>query len=173
MRDAKANAGDRWAARPVLGAVLRVAVFVVPVGVAVLAGIALTQVLPTAHTVPGRVAWFAAVLGGSTGALLLADSVARRVLPLAVLLELSLVFPDRAPSRMRAARTPSVRELEQRLLALRSDGSGGDPFETAETLVMLVGMLGVHDKRTRGHSERVRAFTDLLTNELKLDEDDR
>jgi hypothetical protein len=173
MADARASAGDRWAARPVLGAVLRVAVVVVPVVVAVLVGIGLTHLLPTAHTLWGRIGWFAAVLAGATVALLLTDRLARRLLPLAVLLELSLVFPDRAPSRMRAARTPSVRELEKRLQGLRSDGVSGRPIETAETLVMLVGMLGVHDKKTRGHSERVRAFTDLLTTELKLDDDDR
>jgi hypothetical protein len=43
----------------------------------------------------------------------------------------------------------------------------------AETVVVLVGILGLHDKRTRGHSERVRAFTDLLTSELGLDESAR
>ena len=164
---------DRWAARPVLGGALRIGAVVVPVVVGVLAGIALTTLLPVATTTPGRVLWFAAVIVGSTAALLLTDRLARRALPLAVLLELSLVFPDRAPSRLRAARTPSVRELENRLLRLRRDGIADEPIETAETLVTLVGILGLHDKKTRGHSERVRAFTDLLTTELGLDEDER
>lgn len=164
---------DRWPARPVLGALLRCAVVVVPVVIALAVAILLTRLLPTATTWPARVVWWAAVLVGSTGAMLLADRAARRALPLAVLLDLALVFPDRAPSRLKAARTPSVRELEQRLVALRADGVGGRPIDAAETLVTLVGILGLHDPRTRGHSERVRAFTDLLTKELGLDEDAR
>ena len=163
----------RWAARPVLGALLRVAVVVVPVLVGLGVGIWLAHLLPAAQTWPGRIGWYAAVLGGSFAALLLTDRLARRLLPLAVLLELSLLFPDRAPSRLRAARTPSVREIEKKMLALRRDGISSEPIETAETLVTLVGILGVHDKKTRGHSERVRAFTDLLTDELRLDEADR
>src|SRR5690242_9591301 len=131
MGHANTVSGDRWAARPVLSGMLRVAVVVVPVIVGVLVGIALTKVLPTAHSFWGRVAWFAAVLAGSTVALLLADRLARRVLPLAVLLELSLVFPDRAPSRLKAARTPSVRELEKRLQTLRSDGVTTPASESA------------------------------------------
>ncbi|MDT7546637.1 MAG: hypothetical protein QOE99_2747 [Actinomycetota bacterium] len=163
----------RWSAHPVLGALLRCAAVVVPLVIALAAALLLTRLLPSATDWPGRVAWWAAVLGGSTAAMLLADRVARRLLPLAVLLDLALVFPDRAPSRLRAARTTSVRELEQRLVALRADGVGGRPIDAAETLVTLVGILGLHDRRTRGHSERVRAFTDLLTAELGLDEDAR
>src|SRR4051794_14799246 len=103
MADAGATAGSRWAARPLMGALLRVAVVVVPALVAVAVGITLTLLLPTAHSFGGRMAWFLTVLGCSTIALVLTDRLARRVLPLAVLLELSLVFPDRAPSRLRAA----------------------------------------------------------------------
>jgi hypothetical protein len=167
------RSADRWPARPVLGAVLRCAVVVVPVVLAVAVAIELTRVLPTADNWSGRVGWWMAVLGGSTAALLLADRAARRTLPLAVLLDLALVFPGRAPSRLRAARTTSVRELERRLATLRSEGAAGRPIDAAETLVTLVGILGLHDRRTRGHSERVRAFTDLLTAELGLDEDAR
>ncbi|MCU1591323.1 MAG: hypothetical protein JWP11_2579 [Frankiales bacterium] len=168
-----ASRTDRWPARPALGALLRCAVVVVPLVVAVVAAILLTRLLPAAATWPARVGWWTVVLSGSTLALLLADRTARRTLPLAVLLDLALVFPGRAPSRMRAARTTSLRELEQRLVALRAEGAGGRPIDAAETLVTLVGILGIHDPRTRGHSERVRAFTDLLTQELGLDEDAR
>ncbi len=97
------------------------------------------------------------------------NRLARRV----VLLELSLVFPDRAPSRLRAVRTSSVRDLDARLARLRGHGEPMAPYEAAETLVTLVGILGLHDKCTRGHSERIRALTDLLTDELGLDEHDR
>src|SRR5438270_10822332 len=104
-----ASGSDRWAARPVLGAMLRCAAVLVPLAVALAAAFVLTRALPTAETWPGRVAWWVAVLGGSTVALLLTDRAARRLLPLAVLLDLALVFPDTAPSPLRAARPPSVR----------------------------------------------------------------
>ncbi|MCW2680903.1 MAG: hypothetical protein JWM62_2304, partial [Frankiales bacterium] len=164
---------DRWAAHPALGALLRVGILVVPIVVGVLVAWAVAGALPRPTAFGDEVGWWAAVLGSSYLTVVLVDRLARRLLPLAVLLELSLVFPDRAPSRMRAARTSSVRDLENRLSRLRGEGVAMGPYEAAETLVVLVGILGVHDKRTRGHSERVRAFTDLLTAELGLPEEDR
>ena len=41
--------------------------------------------------------------GAATLVLVAVDRVARRLLPLALLFKLSLVFPDRAPSRFRTA----------------------------------------------------------------------
>ena len=67
--------GRRWAAHPVLGGVLRVVIVVVPVLVGLAAGIALAHLLPAAQTLPGRIGWYAAVLGGSFGALLLTDAL--------------------------------------------------------------------------------------------------
>ncbi len=164
---------DSWVARPVLGAALRLLVLLGPVAAGIASAVLLSRALPAATTAPSRIAWWAAVLGGSALVVFGADRLARRLLPLAVLFELSLVFPDKAPSRLRAARTPSVRQLEDRLAGLRRSGEPLPPQAAAETLVTLVGILGLHDRRTRGHSERVRAFTDLLTLELDLPEGDR
>ncbi|MCA1712688.1 MAG: HD domain-containing protein [Actinobacteria bacterium] len=164
---------DRWAAHPVWAGVVRVLVFLVPLVLSVLAGIGLARVLPVGHSTAARVGWFVLVFLGSSVVLFAADRLARRLLPLAVLLELSLVFPDRAPSRLRSVRTPSVRSIEQRLIKLRAQGATTPPLEAAETLVTLVGVLGLHDKRTRGHSERVRAFVDLITDEMGLPDEER
>ena len=49
---------------------------------------------------------------------------------------------------------------------------GDTPQEAAEKLLELVAALSVHDRLTRGHCERVRAYTDVITKELKLDPDD-
>ena len=164
---------DRWAARPVLGASLRLLALLGPVVVGVATALLLSRVVARPDGGEALLAWWAAVLLGSAAAVFAADRLARRLLPLAVLLELSLIFPDRAPSRLRAVRTASVRDLDTRLARLRAEGVPMEPYEAAETVVTLVGVLGLHDKRTRGHSERVRAFTDLLTCELGLDEDAR
>jgi HD-GYP domain-containing protein (c-di-GMP phosphodiesterase class II) len=169
MAGARTSAQDRWAARPVLGASLRLLALLGPVAVGLGVALVLARVLPGR----GAAAWWVAVLGGSALAVFAADRFARRLLPLAVLLELSLLFPDRAPSRLRAVRTSSVRDIDARLARLRGEGVAMEPYQAAETVVTLVGILGLHDKRTRGHSERVRAFTDLLTSELGLDEDAR
>lgn len=167
-----AAVSDRWAARPVLGASLRLLALLGPVAIGIGVALLLARLVPPPEG-SARLGWWALVLGASVVAVFTADRLARRLLPLALLLELSLIFPDRAPSRLRAARTTSVRDLDTRLAKLRGQGVSMKPYDAAETVVTLVGILGLHDKRTRGHSERVRAFTDLLTGELGLPEQDR
>ena len=44
---------------------------------------------------------------------------------------------------------------------------------TAVEILALVTALSSHDRRTRGHSERVRAYTDLIADELRLPQADR
>jgi HD-GYP domain-containing protein (c-di-GMP phosphodiesterase class II) len=164
---------DRWSAHPVAAWLVRAAVVLVPLTLSVLAAVAAGRLLPVGHSTTTRVGWWLVVFAVSTAVLLASDRIARRVLPLAVLLELSLVFPDRAPSRLRSVRTASVRDLEGQLARLRARGAEGAPLEAAETLVALVGVLGLHDRRTRGHSERVRAYVDLLTDEMGLSPEER
>jgi putative nucleotidyltransferase with HDIG domain len=91
-----------------------------------------------------------------------------------VLFRLSLVFPDRAPSRFAMARgAGNTRHLEQRISDARRQGVDPEPAKAAEQILALVAALSAHDRKTRGHSERVRAFTDLVAGELKLVGSDR
>ena len=109
----------------------------------------------------------------STLVLGLVERQARRLLPLAALFKLTLVFPDKAPSRLRVAlRAGTVRNLERRLEQGRRDGVGDDPSQAASNILMLVAALTRHDRRTRGHSERVRGFTDLIAEEMRLPPDE-
>ena len=102
------------------------------------------------------------------------ERVARRWLPLAVLLQLSLVFPDRAPRRFRMARGAGrLRVLEDRIRDARERGVSDEPAKAAEEILSLVAALSAHDRKTRGHSERVRAFTDVIASEIGLSEDDQ
>ena len=100
------------------------------------------------------------------------DRGARRLLPLAALYRLALVFPDKAPSRYRIAlRSGTAHQLSEKL---RSDDSLGDTTsEAAENLLALVAAIGRHDRITRGHSERVRAYADLIGEQLGLSISDR
>ena len=106
---------------------------------------------------------------GSTAALL-SQRATGKFLPLASLLNMTLVFPDRAPSRFGVAlRSGTFKNLNDSL----AGGSSRDHQEAAEQLVRMVGALGAHEPLTRGHTERVRAFTDLIAQELNLPKADR
>lgn len=99
----------------------------------------------------------------------------RRILPLSTLYGLSLVFPDEAPSRFSTAlRLGSSKKLGQQLEQLGSASIEAQTVqESAELALGLVALLGQHDRRTRGHSERVRAYADLIAEQLELPERDR
>ena len=147
---------ERWAARPRLAAVVRVAVLVLPVALAVAAG-ALTARLLSGRPYALRLLLVLAVTGA---VLLLVERGARRLLPLETLLRLALLFPDRAPSRFQVA----LQAGSTRALAGRTD--------TADVAGLLV-RIARHDRATRRHSERVRAYTDLLAEQLRLPAADR
>ena len=102
-------------------------------------------------------------------AAVLCERALRRVVPLASLLNLTLVFPDRAPSRFGLAlRSGTIRQLKQGTVRLPSDHQ-----HAAEDLVAMVTALGRHERLTRGHTERVRAYADLIAEQLGLSTSDR
>jgi hypothetical protein len=122
----------------------------------------------------GRILWLLALFATSSIAALLVDRVARRLLPLAVLLRLSLIFPDAAPSRFAVARNAgNQRVLEERIRFARQHGLDDDPARAAEEILRLVAALSLHDKKTRGHAERVRVLTDMVSEEIGLPRDAR
>jgi hypothetical protein len=160
---------SRWRARPGMSRATRVAVCCVPIAAAVTTSAILAQVVARPAGGWAQAAWSAGVFGGSTVVLLLVDRLARRLLPLAVLLRLSLVFPDRAPSRFAVAlRAGTTRHLEVRLEEARRAGARAEPAVAAERILELMGALSAHDRISRRHCERVRAFSDLLASEAKL-----
>jgi HD-GYP domain-containing protein (c-di-GMP phosphodiesterase class II) len=150
----------RWQARPGLARVLCLTVFVVPVAGSYLAT---RLAAPLVADIPlfGRLIALG-VLAVVVG--LVAERFFRRVLPLAALLRMTLLFPDHAPSRFKLARAAGQTAiLEER--ATHPDETAG---EAAIRILGLLTALSAHDRRTRGHSERVRVFTDVLAEELHL-----
>ena len=146
---------------------------VVPAACAALAATILGH-LVHAPEGPARVWWALWLLGSAMLVALAVERVARRLLPLAVLLQLSLAFPDHAPSRFTMARTAgNVRRLEERISRAKQIGVEDDPARAARQILGLVAALSAHDRKTRGHSERVRAYTDMLAGELHLGDEDR
>jgi hypothetical protein len=160
----------RWKARPVLAIALRLVILLVPVGAALGATAVVHSFYPLPPQWPGRLWWWIAMFGAGLGAAMVVERAGRRFLPLVMLLKLSMLFPDRAPSRFAVAREAgSVRKLKARLEDLEADPEAW----TASQILSLAVALQSHDRQTRGHSERVRTFTDLLADQLKLPPDDR
>ena len=161
---------DRWRQRTGVSRALRLAIFLGPIAGSLLIAMALSKVLPRASGPLTAVLWVAIVAGGSLLTLVVFERAARRLLPLAALLNISLLFPDRAPARFAVARkTGTPRQLQEQLAGARAAGHHDDA-QGMQSVIELVLALSVHDKGTRGHSERVRVFADLIAAELKIDE---
>ena len=163
-----------WAAHPWRARGLRLLVYGLPVagslGFVRLATVATG--VPTESLGSFLLWWFGMSLA-ATGFVAVAYRLTRRLLPLGALLELSLAFPDEAPSRFRLALgTGTVESLEERLRLMREAGDAASAQEAAEILLGLVAALDVHDRITRGHAERVRAYAYSLGRELGLAADD-
>ncbi|MEX2288763.1 MAG: HD-GYP domain-containing protein [Mycobacteriales bacterium] len=159
---------QHWRARPVLAGVLRWGLLGVPLVAASGAALLVGRLLP----VGVRSSWWglAVLLAVAVAVAAAVERAARRLLPIALLLKLSMIFPDRAPSRLKLARSAATRSPNRSLL--RHSAEAG-PVDTAELVLKLVTALGTHDRRTRGHCERVRLLCDMLGAELKLDHDAR
>ena len=174
MMIAPRSARSGWRRRPLLSASFRVAATLVPVIVSMGVAFALNRMLPTASDTTTSVGRSLLLAVCSLAALVVTDKLARRFLPLAVLLQLSLIFPDQTPSRFKAAlKGGSGRRLAREVDLARHDGISDDPTRAAEQLLMLATAMGDHDRRTRGHSERVRLYTDLIAEELGMSDDER
>lgn len=172
-RPASVVPAGEWRRRPLLSWGLRALIFAAPIGFSFGVALWLSRTLPRAHSPWAAALWIGTAAIGSLLTLVVFERAARRLLPLAALLNVSLLFPDKAPARFAVARrTGTPRELRERLDAARSSGQV-DHAQDLATVIELVLALNVHDRASRGHSERVRVFTDLLTVELKLPEADR
>jgi HD domain len=172
-RHAQTQRGRVWDRRPALSRALRVAVFAGPIAVSFGVAALLSHVLPGADGLGTRLLWIAIIIVASLVTLVALERAARQLLPLAALLNLSLTFPDKAPARFAVARrTGKPSDLQASLRRARESGHE-DEARRMQTVIELVLALSVHDKASRGHSERVRVFTDLLSAELKISDSDR
>ncbi|HEV3449697.1 MAG TPA: HD-GYP domain-containing protein [Acidimicrobiia bacterium] len=163
------SAPDRWRERPLARVLVGAAAYLLPLAGSAAAGFTVSRLVPLRGGVTGRVAWALAVVVSAGIAYFVVERVARRLLPLAMLLRLSLLFPDRAPSRFALAlRAGNRRRLQAWAQREAASGQRPDAERQAETALTLIAALGAHDRRTRGHSERVQALTDLVAEEVHL-----
>jgi HD-GYP domain-containing protein (c-di-GMP phosphodiesterase class II) len=140
-----------------------------PIAAAIGITATLRSLLPRPHEVFDAVALWVVLILLAGGTAIGIELGLRRLVPLTMLLRLSMLFPDRAPSRVEVAREAgSLKRLSARLTELNGDPSAEREASTAATILALATALQAHDRRTRGHAERVRVYTDLLAQELRL-----
>jgi HD-GYP domain-containing protein (c-di-GMP phosphodiesterase class II) len=148
--------------------------FALPLLAAVAAVQSSARIIDKPGTVPALVLWLVLLGVIATAAMRVTDRFTRRLLPLAAMLRLSLVFPDRVPSRFSIAlKTGSGRALERALDRGETDTRFSTDEPTAALVIGLLQAINAHDRLTRGHSERVRAYADLIAEELQLDQESR
>ena len=177
MAAASPTPSGRWSAHPWGARCLRALVYTLPVA----GSLGFVRLATAVTGVPTGslwifLGWWLAISLTATGIVSAIYAVTRRLLPLGALLGLSLVFPDEAPSRFTLALgSGTVESLEDRLRLMREAGEAPSAQEAAEILIRLAAALDIHDRITRGHAERVRAYSYSLGKQLNLagDELDR
>ena len=163
-----------WQPRPWQALVVRATIAIGPVLLAAAGSLVLGRMVVYPDDGALQAGWWLGLMVATSAGLLVFDRAARRFLPLASLLSLTLIFPDRAPSRFRVAlRSGSTRNLQRLITEAQHDEVPPDAARAAEWVLGLVSALSYHDRATRGHSERVRAYTDMIAEEMGLDEDRR
>jgi hypothetical protein len=157
--------------RPFVAWSVRILVTLGPIALSVLVVLAAGRVWTRPEGLALTMMWWIGLTAIATLMLWAADWWFRKLLPVVALFRLSLVFPDKAPSRFKMAlRHGTVRQLQRDLAA--DNLSTAAPGEAAEQLIELAAGLNAHDRMTRGHTERVRAYSVIIGEELGLSETD-
>jgi hypothetical protein len=165
--------GERWRDHRVASWLLRALIFLAPLAAAVGASLWLSPRLYEPSSALGIIGWWAILIGASSLVAWAVDRLARRLLPLTVMLRMTLLFPDRAPPRYRVAlRNSNTSELRRRVAEAEANGTT-DLSAAAELILSLAAALNDHDRLTRGHGERTRAYADMLAEEMKVDREGR
>lgn len=157
-----------WSPRTSVALTIRLAVSLLPVVASVAAVWICTTYVPAPAGTALFWTWMAGLVAVSCIASFAAQRVLRRLAPLELLFKMSLVFPDEAPTRFGLAlRTGTFRSLARRVK--RADGVDDWTMQRwAEHLVAAMTRLNHHDRLTAGHSERVRAYSVMLGQEIGL-----
>ena len=145
----------------------------VPVALSVGTGLAAVHWLPPSRLGVNTWIWLLVEISCATAVLVVAIRLGRRFLPLTTLLRLTLYFPDHAPSRLAVAMSHySPDALQVRFPAFGRRRRPRPEAEHAARILSLVAAISDHDQLTRGHSERVQAYSALIGKELGLSTQD-
>lgn len=168
-----AHTVNRWKSHPWLARLVRVVIMVAPLVSSIGFTWWMGRVLPPARLGVHQWVWVAMVFVAANVLLLIVSRLMRRLMPLVALMKMTLVFPDNAPPRTKAAlRRSNSRTMLREMEEARARGETTGAAMHGDYLVQLLKEVNDHDRLTRGHSERVRAYSELLGDEMGLDEDD-
>jgi hypothetical protein len=113
--------------------------------------------------------WYAAVADATLLTVIAVERITRQLLPLAALLNLSLLFPDQAPRRFAVTRRVGrPRDLQRQLQQARAAHGQTADVTYMNTILELIAVLSVYDRGIRGHVDRVRVFTEMIATEMHL-----
>jgi putative nucleotidyltransferase with HDIG domain len=148
--------------------------FLLPVLASIAAVLAMNALLPPPTTTSERILWWVLIVIAGIVPVPPSIYLAKRLMPLSMLLRVGLLFPDKAPSRFQVAkRAHRTRDLQQEVAARGAGTPADERIDAASRVLALVAAVGEHDRATRGHSERVRVLTDLIADEMKLPDEDK
>ncbi|MHB1492014.1 MAG: HD domain-containing phosphohydrolase [Cellulomonas sp.] len=158
----------RWRPHPVLAVLVRVVLLSFPPLAALAFGLGAAQWVPAARL--GITPWLWLVLEIALAAVILLamTQVTRRLLPVSMLLRLTVIFPDKAPSRFAVARRRYSPDVLRHRVARAPVGERTGQQDHVALLLDLVAAIGAHDDITARHSERVQAYAALIGTELGL-----
>jgi hypothetical protein len=145
-----------WKRRPALAKLVRGAAWVVPIMASLGAAFAVSFLLTRPNGL-GLLMWWAVIAAAGTLTLVVFEPLARRAVILAALLDLSLVFPSKAPSRsFIALGVSSHRRLQIRLIQTSAHNSFANG-RIAERMA-LASALGVLRQERHRRTSRARAI---------------
>lgn len=160
----------RWEARPRAASAIRLLIVLGPLLVSLAFTVVMGWWYPPERLGIGRWTWVGIVFLAANMLMVLLTRLARRLTPLAALMALSLVFPDQAPARSKAAlRRSSSAKMLREVQAAELAGVAEVASLRSQYLAQLLRDINEHDRLTRGHSERVRAYAELLGEELGVE----
>ncbi|MCP3855238.1 MAG: HD domain-containing protein [Actinomycetia bacterium] len=167
----RSEAHTKWEARPRLARGLRLTLVVAPFIASIAVCFVIGRVMPPSRVGLHWAPWWIGLISLSVMTIRSTERLGRRLLPFAALLDLTMVLPDRTPKRFSVA----IRATSTKALAREMEAGDhhDDQVAVVERFLALVTAIGNHDRRTRGHSERVRAYSDILAEELGLSSGDR
>ena len=161
-------ASHQWQRRPVLSLLVRASVVIVPAVAGIAAGTLLTRVLPQPSGFAAALLSFAMVSLVMLVTIIALERAGRRLLPWPRCSTCHSCSPTRPQAVRVARRVGKPRDLQRQLQEAHDKGVTGGEVAHMQTVLELVAALSVHDRQTRGHSERVRVFSDLIADEMKL-----
>ena len=158
-----------WHSRPGVARALRIGIVVAPILITIVLVTIVSRGFPRPEQLTHAIGWWIGISVFATLLLAMVDRIFRRLLPIVALFKISLVFPDSAPSRFSTAlRTGTVKQLKRKMASGELETS--TPQEAAEQLIGIAAALNAHDRLTRGHTERVRAYSVMIGEEMGLDD---